>query len=368
MRVIFFTGKGGVGKSTLSCATAARVADNGKKVVIASLDLAHNLRDILGDELKRKNIHIIEFDPDSELRKTWNGIYKFIKDFIESQGLEEVYAEEMVLLPGMEEVLFFISLLKIIESNKYEVLIVDGPPTASSLKFLSLPETFRWYKNKFFSRASKRYIRVKPIMEKYFYTPLPDKNFIEDVEMIYEKILNLHSILKDPSKTSFRIVTIPSEIAFKETLRLYSVLSLFEYPVDGIILNRFSKDDEIFNRLKTVFSPLPIMVLDELKDEPLGLDSLSYIGDRVYRDWQPDDFLSHNQPFKVVRKNSSTTIEFFLPGIKKEEIEMWIDGNELVIKSGAFKRVMFLKLNGKMDVGEVNFSDGWLRISLLKDV
>jgi len=367
MRVIFFTGKGGVGKSTLSCATAARIAGNGKRVVIASLDLAHNLRDIIGNELKRKNIHIIEFDPDSELRKTWNSIYKFIKEFIESQGLEEIYAEEMVLLPGMEEVLFFVSLLKIIESNKYDVLIVDGPPTASSLKFLSLPETFRWYKNKFFSRASKRYMRVKPIMERYFFAPLPDRDFIENIENTYEKILRLHSILKNPSKTSFRIVTIPSEIALKETLRLYSVLSLFEYPVDGIILNRFSMDEEIFNRLKAIFSPLAIMVLEELKEEPLGLDSLTHIGEKVYKDCKPDDFLSQNQPLKVVRKNSSTTIEFFLPGIKKEEIEMWVDGNELVIKSGAFKRVLFLKGNGKIRVSDVNFLDGRLRISLTKN-
>ena len=367
MRVILFTGKGGVGKSTLSCATAAKIASSGKKVVIASLDLAHNLRDILGDELKRTNIHIIEFDPDLELRKSWNGIYKFLKNFIENQGLDEVYAEEMVLLPGMEEVLFFISLLKIIESNKYDVLIVDGPPTASSLKFLSLPETFKWYKNKFFSRASKRYMRVKPIMEKYFYTPLPDRNFIENVESTYEKILKLHSILKDPSKTSFRIVAIPSEIAFRETLRLYSVLSLFEYPVDGIILNRFSEDNEIFDRLRTVFSPLPIMILNELKEEPLGFEAIGRAGDRIYEGFSPDDFLSQNQPFKVVRKNRLTTIEFFLPGIKKEEIEMWIDGNELVIKSGPFKRVIFLRGNGKMQVGDVNFSEGWLRISLLKN-
>jgi len=367
MRVIFFTGKGGVGKSTISCATAARIAGNGKKVIIASLDLAHNLRDILGKELKRANIHLIEFDPDCELRRAWNGIYKFIKDFIESQGIEEIYAEEMVLLPGMEEVLFFISLLNIIESKKYDVIIVDGPPTASSLKFLSLPENFKWYKDKFFSRTSKRYIRVKPIMEKYFYTPLPDRTFIQNIENTYEKILRLHSILKDPSITSFRIVTVPSEVAFNETLRLYSVLSIFEYPVDGIILNRFSEDEEIFNRLKAIFFPLPVLVLDELKKEPLGINSLTYIGHKIYKDYQPDDFLSHIQPFKVVKRNNSTTIEFFLPGIKKEEIEMWIDGNELVIKSGAFKRILFLRGNGKMRLSDVKFSDGRLRISLARN-
>ncbi len=355
-----------MGKSTLSCATAVRIARSGKRVVLASLDLAHNLKDILGKEFKGENLAVIEFDPDAELRKGWNGIYRFLKNFLEEQGLNEVYAEEMVLLPGMEEVLFFISLLKIIESQKYDVLIVDGPPTASSLKFLSLPETLNWYKNRFLNSAKRRYIRVKPIMERYFYTPLPDKDFIDDIETIYEKILKLHSLLRDSSKTSFRIVTLPSEIAFNETIRLYSALSLFEYPVDGIILNRFSEDEEFFERLKYMFSPICIMKLEEFEKEPIGFEVLKRLGEKIYGSISPDDFLSKIEPLKVTRKGHQMAIEFFFPGMKKEDIEMWIDGNELVIKSGPFKRALFFKGNGRMDVREADFSHGWLRISVCK--
>lgn len=367
MRVIFFTGKGGVGKSTMSCATGAKIASMGKKVVIASLDLAHNLKDIFGSEFKNRNIHITEFDPDAELKKRWSGVYRFLKNFIEEHGIDDFCAEEMILLPGMDEVLFFLSLLKIIDSDKYDVLIVDGPPTASSLKFLTFPETLKWYKNRFFSKTSKRYLRVKPLMEKYFYTPLPDKDFIDEVEIGYEKILTLHSILKDPSKTSFRIVTIPSEIVLNETIRLHSVLSLFEYPVDGIIVNKLSHHNgKILENLISLFSPLCIMKSGELEREPIGFDAVKRIGDMVYKGVSAEDVLTDMKPFKVIKGNGSITIEFFFPGTKKEDIEMWIDEEELIIKSGAFKRVMVLKGGGEKEVKDVNFSDGWLRLSILR--
>lgn len=365
MRIIFFTGKGGVGKSTLSCATAVKMAKADRRVALVSLDLAHNLRDIL-PETKLKNLRIIEVDPDRELRRNWEGIYTFMRNFIEESGVDEIYSEEMIVLPGMEEILSFLSILDLINSKTCETIVIDGPPTASSLKFLSLPEMLRWVKEKFFGRTARRYLKVKPLLERYFYTSLPDEEFMENFKNGYEKISKLHGILKDPLLTSFRIVAIPSRVTVNETGRLYSTLSLFEYPVDAVIINRItSAFSQEISDLESLFYPIPVFKIPHLEREPLGFEAVEKIAEMVYGERDPEDVFLQNSPVKIKKRGGYLEIEFFLPGIKKEEIEMWVDENELVIKSGVFKRVMFFSAE-RIEVGRVDFLNGRLNITIHK--
>lgn len=347
MEIIFFTGKGGVGKSTLACATALAKCES-SKTLLFSLDLAHNLKDIIGETDKR-NLKLVETDPQDELDKRWLSIKRFYTGFAIEKGLSEIESEEFLLIPGLEDILLLLALYDHIEDG-YETVIIDGPPTASTLRLLSVPSSIEWFMERMFRQLVKRYLRVRKILEKYFETSLPAEDVIQEIEEGYKKILKLSNMLHNPEITSFRLVALPSTIALKETGRLFTTLSLFEYPTDLILVNRVKEDsDEIVKTFKSAFKHLNVKSIKDYESEPKGALLKSIVKELIEKD-AVNRSHSVERTFLIKKGDEKTILKLHTPLMSSDEIEIWTSEEGLIIKTGSFKRIIPLDNTSNMKV------------------
>lgn len=361
MEIIFFTGKGGVGKSTLACATALAKSET-SNTLLFSLDLAHNIRDIIGEGRKR-NLRVVEAEPHDELDKRWSSIRRFYKGFTLEKGLSEMESEEFLLIPGLEDLLLLLALYDHIEDD-YDTVVIDGPPTASTLRLLSIPSSIEWFMEKTFRKMIKRYLRVRRILEKYFETSLPGEDVIEEVEDGYKKILTLSRILKDSETTSFRLVALPTTIALKETGRLFTTLSLFEYPSDMLIINRTEGNSEkILKVFKDTFSFIEVKSIRDYKFEPKG-KFLSSITKELKEKDAIDRSPARSKELLLKEKNGKTVLELYTPFMSSDEINIWVSEEGIIIKAGSFKRMIPLKDALNMRVEKAVFKDRKIEVIL----
>jgi arsenite-transporting ATPase len=213
MRTILYTGKGGVGKTTLSAATAVACAKQGRRTVVMSIDAAHSLGDSFDTRIGSEptpiidNLHALEIDVHHELERNWNVISTYIKRFLTSQGYDEVVAEELVVMPGMEELFSLLKLLEFKRSGEYDLAVIDCAPTGSTLQFLGFSDVLDWYMTRFFNLERRIVKTVKPIAEKIIKAPLPTDEVFGSVEGIYARIIAIKELLMDPDLSSVRIVT-----------------------------------------------------------------------------------------------------------------------------------------------------------------
>jgi arsenite-transporting ATPase len=365
MRVLLFTGKGGVGKTSISAATAVRCAELGYKTVIISTDAAHSLSDVFKIELSDKpleigrNLYGVEVDPNSEIRDNWGDIQKYITAFLKSQGIEEVVAEEIAILPGIDELMSLLKIREFYDSGNYDCIILDCAPTGATVKLLSIPDVFRWYIQKLLP-IEKRVMKViKPVAERFVPFPLPAQDVYNSIEFLYTKLDRLNKIMLDNKTTSIRLVINPERMVIKEAQRAYAYLSLFGYNVDAVFANRiFSENISntiYFNWLKIqkkyiseaeeMFSPLPIFCVKFFEKEISGVQDLSILAEECYGSDNPLKVYHREKPVIFSRKNGVNTISIHLPGIKKEEVDLWIKGEELILKVKNFQRNILLPHN-----------------------
>ncbi|NTV06603.1 MAG: ArsA family ATPase, partial [Chlorobiaceae bacterium] len=322
MRNIIFTGKGGVGKTSVAAATALRAADMGYKTLIMSTDPAHSLGDSLDVKLGPSPVKIAEnlwgqeVSVFGDLNLNWDVVREHFAHLMEARGIEGVYAEEMGVLPGMEE-LFSLSYIKRYnEQNEYDLLVVDCAPTGETLRLLSLPETFGWF-IKMIRNVEK--FMVKPVLR-----PLSKKiKKIDDFvapEEVYDKVDNLFSstegiidLLADGSKTTMRLVMNPEKMVIKESMRALTYLNLYGITVDRITINRVMPDqspDPYFQKWRAIqqkyidqiteaFAPIPITEVPLFDDEVVGLPMLRRVGEKVYADLNPLDVFFSENPIDI---------------------------------------------------------------------
>ena len=284
MRIIFFAGKGGVGKTSVAAATGIRAAEMGQRTVIMSLDVAHSLSDIfdlettLLDQNKgrpvevSKNLWIQELDIVEEVEKNWGEIHKYISTLLNTTGLDEILAEELAILPGMEEVSLLLYINRYVKGKKFDVIILDCAPTGESLRFISIPTALEWYIKKLFKveRTIAKYVR--PIAKRVYDVPLPGDDYFDAIEYLFERLRGVDEVLVDPQITTVRLITNPEKIVLKETQRAFMYFALFKMHIDGIIMNRILPDDvndayfqdwresqkEYMKRAGEYFGPVPI--------------------------------------------------------------------------------------------------------------
>ncbi len=329
MRNIIFTGKGGVGKTSIAAATALRAADMGYKTLIMSTDPAHSLGDSLDVQLGPSPVKIAEnlwgqeVSVFGDLNLNWDVVREHFAHLMEARGIEGVYAEEMGVLPGMEE-LFSLSYIKRYnEQNEYDLLVVDCAPTGETLRLLSLPETFGWF-IKMIRNVEK--FMVKPVIR-----PLAKKvnkinDFVAPVE-VYDKVDNLFSstegiidLLADSSKTTMRLVMNPEKMVIKESMRALTYLNLYGITVDRITINRVMPDqspDPYFQKWRAIqqkyieqiqeaFAPIPIAEVPLFDDEVVGLPMLRRVGQKVYEEKNPLDIFFNENPIDIKRFQTDT--------------------------------------------------------------
>ena len=366
MRVILMTGKGGVGKTSVAAATGLRCAELGYKTLVLSTDPAHSLADSFDMELGhdprqvRPNLWGAELDALMELEGNWGAVKRYITQVLQARGLEGVEAEELAILPGMDEIFSLVRMKRHYDEGEFDVLIIDSAPTGTALRLLSLPEVAGWYMRRFYKPLQAVSVALRPLVEPIFRPiagfSLPNQEVMDAPYEFYEQIEALEKVLTDNTKTSVRLVTNPEKMVIKESLRAHAYLSLYNVATDMVVANRIIPDevtDPFFKRWKENqqqyrheihenFRPLPVKEVPLYSEEMCGLEALHRLKETIYGDEDPSQVYYKETTLRVVQENDQYSLEVYLPGIPKDKVDLSKTGDELNIRIGNHRRNLVL--------------------------
>ncbi|MDC0230403.1 ArsA family ATPase [Aureispira] len=388
MRIILFTGKGGVGKTTTAAATALQCSQKGLKTLVVSTDPAHSLSDALNIELKPEPTQIAEnlwgqeFDVYYSMKKNWESMRHLMLSIFKWKGVNNVVAEELSVLPGMEEASAFLWIEKYYREKFYDVLIIDSAPTGETLTLLTLPQVMQSWLTKAFPGQKLVIKTVGKILNKTKGIPL-DKGY-DEIRNLFDKLEAVQKVMLNPEVCSIRIVANPERMVIQEAKRAYTYLNLYGYNVDAIIVNRilpeiagakgsvfeqYVKSQKVYlEDIEESFQSLPIFKVEHQGKEVFGLALLEKIGNAIYGDRAANEIYRTENPFRVKEFDNYYKMSIYLPFIGQSEFQLEKFGDELIIAvNGRKKSVLlprfanFLTLNGHA------FEDSWLHIRLNKE-
>jgi arsenite/tail-anchored protein-transporting ATPase len=368
MRLILMTGKGGVGKTSVAAATGLRCAELGYKTLVLSTDPAHSLADSFDLELGHEPIQVrpnlwgAELDALMELEGNWGAVKRYITQVLQARGLDGVQAEELAILPGMDEIFGLVRMKRHYDEGTYDVLIIDSAPTGTALRLLSLPEVGGWYMRKFYKPLQAVSVMLRPLVEPIFRPivgfSLPDKEVMDAPYEFYEQIEALQKVLMDNTTTSVRLVANPEKMVIKESLRAHAYLSLYNVSTDMVIANRIIPEevtDPFFKRWKESqekyrqelhdnFAPLPVKEVPLFSEEMCGMEALDRLKEVLYpNNEDPSQVYYKETTMRIVSAGSNEySLELYLPGIPKDKVQLNKTGDELNIRIGNHRRNLVL--------------------------
>lgn len=385
-RIYIFTGKGGVGKSSVAAAHAIKSAEEGKRTLLVSTDMAHNLGDIFERHLGKEpeevlpNLDAYEIDPDHVMAKDYAEIMDYVSRLISESRVVDV--QDVGMIPGMEDLFSLLKIAEIYHGGAYERIFVDCAPTGETLSLLKFPELLSWYMEKLFPIGKIGIRMLSPISKTVFKVEMPNKNALSEIEKLYLKLTELQELLKDREITSVRIVTTPEKMVIEETKRNYMYLNLYNFNVDGLYVNRIlpeSADNPFFDGwrklqkdylayIKECFSALPIYEIPWYDEELKGADNVRRIVRDVLDggDIFATKILTERETFQAV--DGGYELKVFMPGADKEEIDLFQSPTDVVIKMGNFKRnVPLPNVLRKYTVSRAKYEGDALRILFEKE-
>jgi len=362
MRLILFTGKGGVGKTTLSAASALLSAKKGYKTLVISTDAAHSLSDSFEVQLSNTpkriaaNLYGREVNALEEIESRWGRIKDYLIAFFSSQGIDSIEADELSVFPGMEELFSLMEIRNYWKTGEYEVIIVDCAPTGDTLRLLSAPEITAWYLKHIFPIQRKAAKAVRPMANRLLPFPFPEDKIFETMKSLVEQFSEMKEILDDTKHASIRLVVNPEKMVIREAQRAYTFFNLYGFSVDLIVVNRVISSavaDPYFDRwkviqekyqrmIKEIFSPLPILSLPLLDREIVGIELLEKIGADVYGDKDPTELFYAHRPISVEKNERGYILSLHLPFVEKKDLNLVQKGEELFVRVGNFKRSILL--------------------------
>lgn len=363
MRTILFTGKGGVGKTTVAAATATRTAELGHKTLIISTDPAHNLADTFGIRLGNspvkmgENIWGQEINVIEEIAVNWKTIQNYVASVIKSRGIDEILAEEMAVLPGLDELFALLEIYKANRTGKYDCLIVDCAPTGQTLRLTSLPDVARWWMQKIFPAERKIAKTLRAMKKTTIMTiPIPEDDVYASIQRFFNDIGRLKELLTDPRKTSIRLVLNPEKIVVEETRRAYTYLNLYGYSVDCIVVNRLlpaavadsylqnwhKTQDRELARIEMSFSPLPILKSELMRSEVLGRSALAQLAKHIYGTDDPMKIYYKEKVQRISKEGGCYTLTVKVPFVKKGDLEVLKNEDQVTITIGNYRREIIL--------------------------
>ncbi len=383
MRVILYTGKGGVGKTSIAAASALKLAAEGKKVLIMSTDMAHSLGDCFEIKLEKDPISItphldaMEIDVVYESEKSWGHLKNYMKQMLTVKGNGGIEVEELLVFPGLEELFSLFKILEFYEQEQYDVIIVDCAPTGETLSLLKYPDMLYNFIEKVLPIKRKGVKLAGPAVEKLLKIPMPEDSVFDDIEYVMKKMERLQKLMLNKEVLSLRIVTTPEKIVIQEAKRNFTCLYLYNYNVDAILVNRiypdhamqgyFSKwmemQKEGLQEIKESFSEVPKFYLELQKQELRSISILAEVGEGLFKNTDISKVLFQKESIEIIRKEDYQALKIILPFASKGEMDLRQNGNEIILSiKNETKRFIVPEEFENAQIVRAQFEEGYLVI------
>jgi len=365
MRILLFSGKGGVGKTSLAAATGLQLANLGRRTLVMSIDPAHSLADSFdldtdlfhsqtSDPLAiNDRLSILELNIQKEVKRHWQEISSYVTSVLRTTGISDVEADELAILPGMEELSAMMYINQYRRENRYDVVVLDAAPTAESMRFISMPTTLDWYMKHIFPFQRSLLKAVRPIANRVAPFELPPDSYFGNIRQLFEKLEGVGETMEDPRTTSVRLITNPEKMVLRETQRAFVYFSLHGLTVDTVIVNRVlpsnisdtwfnewhNSQESIMRELEEYFAPVTVRRVPLFSHEVLGQQRLQDLAKVLYSENEdPAAVTRTERPYTFEKRNGMYEVRLSLPFATKSEVGLFKKGDELVIEVGTLRR------------------------------
>jgi arsenite-transporting ATPase len=361
-RTILYTGKGGVGKTSVAAATARRLAADGLRTIVLSTDPAHSLSDSLEAELGANptqcgdRLFGQEVQAQEEMERHWDAVSGWLGELLSDRGVDPISAEELTVPPGMDELFSLLQIKRHHESEEFEAIVVDCAPTGETLRLLSFPDVCRWWLEKVFPWERRLVSAARPFAQGLLDIPLPDSAVFDDVQRLARNLVAMNEILRNREATTIRLVMNPDRMVIKEAMRTFTYLNLYGYLTDAVVVNRVFPEEveggyfgawravqrEHMELVRSAFSPVPILTAPYFEHEVMGDAMLDRLADSIFPDRPAGEVLHEELSQELVADNGRAELRVLLPFAEKGDIDLRKIGLELIVRVGPQKRTIML--------------------------
>ena len=362
-RILLFTGKGGVGKTTVAAATALTTAQRGLRTIVLSTDPAHSLADAFALPLGSDPTPVTnslwgqQLDAQRRLEEAWSELQAYVTDVLGWVGLDEVTAEELSVVPGLDEVFALSDIKDHATNGEWDVIVVDCAPTAETIRLLSLPDVLSWYLARIFPVSRAVAGAIRPVVSRISTLPIPSEEVFEASRRFALRLDGVRDVLADGSRTTARLVVNPERMVVAEARRTYTYLSLFGYRTDAVVVNRLLPHEvsdpwfeqwraaqaEHLETIGAAFAPLPVLRAELAADEVVGLERLRRFAETLYADVDPVAVLHEGEPMRVVAgAGGERVLSLQLPLAEPGDLDVGRRDGELLVRVGSWRRAVML--------------------------
>jgi arsenite-transporting ATPase len=358
-----YTGKGGVGKTSVATATALACARDGLRTIVMSTDPAHSLADSLDIPLGAKplevepNLFAQQVQANEEMERHWSAVQSWLTELLSDRGLERITAEELTVPPGFDELFALLQIKEHHDSGDYDVIVVDCAPTGETLRLLSFPDVAQWWIEKVFPWERRLISAARPVAKAFLDIPLPDKQVYDEIERLVGNLVAMNEILRDHERTSLRLVMTPDKMVISEAMRTFTYLNLYGYLTDAVVVNRLFPEEteggyfggwrksqqQNLAEVRDSFAPVPVLTAPYFDEEVVGATMLTKLSEEVFANGaEASKVLFDTIIQEIVIDGDQAHLLLTLPFVEKGDIGLNKIGLEVVVRVGDQKRTIML--------------------------